>query len=113
MWAGLYWILGALPDGKFALLYSLGAMTTYGHEAFYLADHWRLMGSLEALNGMILFGLTTGFLFALIKGVPPKSRLNSKGLAKRDSVPKYHSDTEIFIRSPIKDARRVKVPVAV
>jgi hypothetical protein len=67
MWAGLYWILGALPDGKLALLYSLGAMTTYGHESFDLADHWRLMGALEALNGMILFGLTTAFLFAMIR----------------------------------------------
>jgi len=67
LWAGLYWKLGALPDGKSALLYSLGAMTTYGHEPFYLADHWRLMGTLEALNGMILFGLTTAFLYAAIR----------------------------------------------
>jgi hypothetical protein len=66
IWASLYWILGALPDGKSALLYSLGAMTTYGHEPFYLAEHWRLMGTLEALNGMILFGLTTAFLYATI-----------------------------------------------
>jgi len=67
VWAFVYWILGALPDGKLALLYSLGAMTTYGHESFDLADHWRLMGALEALNGMILFGLTTAFLFAMIR----------------------------------------------
>jgi hypothetical protein len=38
LWAGLYWMLGALPDRKSALLYSLGAMTTFGHEPFYLAD---------------------------------------------------------------------------
>lgn len=67
VWAFVYWTLGALPDGKLALLYSLGAMTTYGHETFDLADHWRLMGALEALNGMILFGLTTAFLFAMIR----------------------------------------------
>jgi hypothetical protein len=67
IWAALFWVLGALPDGKSALLYSLGAMTTYGHEPFYLAEHWRLMGALEALNGMILFGLTTAFLFATIR----------------------------------------------
>ena len=66
IWAAVYWTLDALPDGKSAVLYSLGAMTTYGHEPFYLADHWRLMGSLEALNGMILFGLTTAFLYATI-----------------------------------------------
>ena len=71
IWAGVYWFLGALPDGKYALLYSLGAMTTYGHASFYLAPHWQLMGTLEALNGVILFGLTTAFLFNMIREVWP------------------------------------------
>jgi hypothetical protein len=67
IWAGVYMTLGALPDGKDALLYSLGAMTSYGHEKFDLAEHWQLMGALEALNGMILFGLTTAFLYGMIR----------------------------------------------
>jgi hypothetical protein len=69
IWAGVYRLLGALPDGKSALLYSLSAMTTYGHEPFRLADHWQLMGALEALNGVILFGLTTAFLYGMIRTV--------------------------------------------
>lgn len=71
IWAAMYWFLGALPDGRSALLYSLGAMTTYGHASFYLAPHWQLMGTLEALNGVILFGLTTAFLFNMIREVWP------------------------------------------
>jgi hypothetical protein len=67
IWAWVYQTLGALPDGKTALLYSLGAMTTYGHAHFDLANHWQLMGALEALNGMILFGLTTAFLYGMIR----------------------------------------------
>ena len=67
IWAGVYERLGALPDGKSALLYSLSAITTYGHERLTLASHWQLMGSLEALNGMILFGLTTAFLYGMIR----------------------------------------------
>ena len=67
VWAGVYQALGALPDGKAAVLYSLSAMTTYGHEHLDLASHWQLMGSPEALNGMILFGLTTAFLFGMIR----------------------------------------------
>jgi hypothetical protein len=67
IWAGVYQALGALPDSKSSLLYSLGAMTTYGHEHFDLANHWQLMGALEALNGMILFGLTTAFLYGMIR----------------------------------------------
>jgi hypothetical protein len=70
-WAGAYWILGALPDTKSAMLYSLSAMTTFGHANLFLESHWQMMGALEALNGMLLFGLTTAFLFAMIQEVWP------------------------------------------
>ena len=46
------------------MLYSLDAMTTYGHESVSLEAHWQLMGALEALNG-----LTTAFLFAMFQEV--------------------------------------------
>jgi hypothetical protein len=68
-WAEVSLVLGAVPDAKSAMLYSLNAMTTYGHESVSLAQHWQMMGALEALNGMLLFGLTTAFLFAMIQEV--------------------------------------------
>ena len=51
------------------MLCSLSAMTTYGHASLFLKDRWQLMGALEALNGTMLFGLTTAFLFAMIREV--------------------------------------------
>lgn len=66
IWSGAYRFLGALPDNKTAMLYSLNAMTSYGHEDLKLEDHWRLLGAIEALNGWMLFGLTTAFLFGMI-----------------------------------------------
>jgi hypothetical protein len=74
VWAVAYRHLGALPDSKSAILYSLNAMTTYGHADLYLADHWQLMGALEALNGIILFGLTTAFIYGMIQRVWPIER---------------------------------------
>jgi len=71
LWAAAYRSLGALPDGRMALLYSLNAFTAYGHTELELAPHWRLMGALEALNGMLLFGLTTAFLYGHIRRVWP------------------------------------------
>jgi hypothetical protein len=68
-WALAYRLLGAVPDNKLAMLYSLNAMTTYGHESVSLEQHWQMMGALEALNGVLLFGLTTAFLFAMIQEV--------------------------------------------
>jgi hypothetical protein len=84
IWASVYLALQALPDGRMALLYSLSAMTTYGHESFDLAPHWQLMGSLEALNGMILFGLTTAFLFNMIREVWPQPEDARAAVGRRD-----------------------------
>ena len=71
IWAGAYHQLRALPDIREALLYSLSAITTYGHAELFLAPHWRLMGALEALNGLLLFGLTTAFLYAHVQRAWP------------------------------------------
>ena len=77
-WAAAYRFLGAVPDAKSAMLYSLNAMTTYGHESVSLEPQWQMMGALEALNGMLLFGLTTAVLFAMIQEVWPLSLRESR-----------------------------------
>jgi MFS superfamily sulfate permease-like transporter len=69
IWAAAYRVLGALPDFRTAMLYSLNAVTSYGHTNVDLAKHWELMGALEALNGWLLFGLTTAFLFGILEKV--------------------------------------------
>jgi len=68
-WGVVYLWLGALSDAKTAMLYSLGAMTTYGHASLYLEPHWQMMGAIEALNGIVLFGVTTATLFSVIESV--------------------------------------------
>ena len=70
-WAGLYVALGAVPGYATAMLYSLSAITTYGHAEVYLAPRWQLMGAVEALNGLLLFGLTTAFLYGHLQRVWP------------------------------------------
>jgi hypothetical protein len=71
LWAAMYLKIGALTNFRSAMLYSLGAMTTYGHENLDLAQRWRLMGAIEALNGWLLFGLSTAFLFEMIQRISP------------------------------------------
>jgi hypothetical protein len=72
-WAKLYVWLGALPDFKTAVLYSFGAMTSYGHADIYLERQWMLLGTIEVINGLIVFGLTTAFFFAAIQRAwPPR-----------------------------------------
>jgi len=71
IWAGAYILIGALSDGRSALLYSVSAITSYGHANLVLDARWQLLGALEALNGMILFGLTTAMLYGMIQRVWP------------------------------------------
>ena len=66
-WAFAYVELGASPDRRTAMLYSISAMTSFGHAGIYLDPHWQMMGALEALNGMMLFGLTTAFLLYVLQ----------------------------------------------
>lgn len=66
LWAVVYVLIGALPNFARAMLYSLEAMTTFGHADVYLTPRWQLLGALEALNGVILVGLSTAFIFSVL-----------------------------------------------
>ena len=67
IWASAYRLLGALPDYSSAALYSLSAMTTYGQADVVLEKRWQFLGALEALDGLLLFGITTAFLLNIIQ----------------------------------------------
>ena len=62
-WALVYVWLGALPSPADAALYSVDSMTTRGASGLVLAPQWRMMGAIEAGDGMLLFGISTAFLF--------------------------------------------------
>ena len=71
---GSHIALGATPDPRTAMLYSLSAITSYGHSAIFLEERWKLLSAIEAMNGLMVFGLTTAFLFAAIELVRPDRR---------------------------------------
>jgi len=51
------------------MLYSVDSITTRGASGLTLARHWQMLGALEAADGMLLFGISTAFLFASLKRV--------------------------------------------
>ena len=67
IWAAAYVWLGALDSHKDAILYSLGSMTTRGASGLMLQQPWQLMGALEAADGMLLFGISTAYIFAMMQ----------------------------------------------
>jgi hypothetical protein len=89
IWAVSYLALGALPDYKSAVLFSLGAMTTFGN-AMSLKESWQLMGAIEAFNGWLLFGLTTAYLLGTIQ----KGHLIEMRLSPAIRGQEAHSDVK-------------------
>jgi hypothetical protein len=73
IWALTYLSIGAVGSWTDAVLYSIDSMTTRGAAGLDLAEDWRLMGALEAADGMLLFGISTAFLFAVLQQVWPMS----------------------------------------
>jgi hypothetical protein len=65
LWAFFYMWQGMLPDYATAMYFSLCSYTTVGSGDVVLPPQWRLLGALEAAVGMLMFGWSTGMLFAI------------------------------------------------
>ena len=63
IWAVAFIRLGAILSPAEAALYSVDSMTTRGASGLHLETNWRMMGAVEAGDGMLLFGISTAFLF--------------------------------------------------
>ncbi len=69
IWGCAYLWLGAVSSLSDAMLYSVDSITTRGASGLTLLAHWRMMGALEAADGMLLFGTSTAFLFAVMERI--------------------------------------------
>jgi hypothetical protein len=67
IWAAAFLWLGAFESPLDAMLYSVDSMTTRGASGLTVQGHWRTMGALEAVDGMLLFGISTAYIFALMQ----------------------------------------------
>jgi hypothetical protein len=79
IWAAAYLWLGAIDSPLDAMLYSVDSITTRGASGLTLQRHWQMMGALEAADGMLLFGISTAYIFAVIQvSWPALSRLMTR-----------------------------------
>jgi hypothetical protein len=67
LWASAYWWLGALDSFTDASVYALATMTTFEIPGLTLPPRFHMLSALEAVNGVLLFGISTAFLFAVIQ----------------------------------------------
>ena len=67
VWAGLFVICGEFTTFGAAFDHSAVNYTTLGYGNVVMTPSWRLLGPLEAADGMLMFGVTTAMIFAVIQ----------------------------------------------
>ena len=92
LYALVYWHEGLLQRLEQALYFSISAYSSLGEIATPLPESWRIVGALEAINGMLLIGWSTAFLFLILRHIMwededaaslPKGAIAKKALRRR------------------------------
>lgn len=66
IWAGFYWWTQCLPDVESAFYFSGTTYTTVGYGDVVLPKHWRILGPVEGLTGILMCALSAGLFFAVV-----------------------------------------------
>ena len=67
IWAILFRLRELFPDFETAMYFSLTSYTTMGFGDVVLPERWRLLGGVEGLSGVLLSGMSTAFLFVIVR----------------------------------------------
>ena len=66
LWALLFLALGEFADYSSALYHSAVNFTTLGYGDVVMSPRFRLLGALEAANGILMFGVSTAMMTAAV-----------------------------------------------
>ncbi len=67
IWTIIYRMTGAGPDGSDLLYFAFVNYTTLGYGDIVPVVHWRLLGPVAAMNGILLFGWSTAVIFEVLR----------------------------------------------
>jgi Ion channel len=67
LWAVFFLVCGEFVEFGTAFYHSAVNYTTLGYGDLIMTPSWKLLGPLEAANGALMFGVSTGMIFALIQ----------------------------------------------
>jgi hypothetical protein len=69
IWAALFMFLGEFSDFTTALYHSGVNFSTLGYGDIVMSKHWRMLGPIEAANGILMFGVSTAVITAVVMDV--------------------------------------------
>jgi len=82
VWALFYQLGGCFPDFETSFYFSATSYSTVGYGDVILPHQWRILGSVEGVTGVLMFGWSTGVLFAIVQqvyGQPGRTDVGSAG----------------------------------
>jgi len=80
LWALLYCLCGEFAEFEAAFYHSAVNFSSLGYGDIVMSARWRLLGPLEAMNGIVMFSLSTALMFTLLARLIQR-RLKAKGEA--------------------------------
>jgi hypothetical protein len=78
IWAALFMLLGEFEDFKTALYHSGVNFVTLGYGDVVMSPRWRMLGPLEAANGILMFGLSTAVMTAAVLDIINQNKAKLK-----------------------------------
>ena len=69
IWAVFYYTRSLFSDFETSLYFSLTSFATIGYGDVLLPHRWRLLGAIEGISGVLLCGLSTAFIFAVMSAM--------------------------------------------
>jgi Ion channel len=67
IWAWVLELCGEFTEGGIAFYHSAVNYTSLGYGDIVMSSRWKLLGPIEAADGLLMFGLSTAMVFAVMQ----------------------------------------------
>ena len=69
VWAILFMLLGEFKEFSTSMYYSMVNFSSLGYGDIVMSPRWRLLGSMEAVIGILMFGVSTAVLVDILRRI--------------------------------------------
>jgi len=69
LWAVFYYSRNLFGSYETSLYFSLVSFASIGYGDVILPQNWRLLGAIEGISGVLLCGVSTAFIFAIVNAM--------------------------------------------
>jgi hypothetical protein len=83
IWAVLFMYIGEFTDFLTAFYHSTVNFASLGYGDIVMSEKWRLLGALEASNGVLMFGLSAGTMLSVMTNLYSRHKLSEAKLQNK------------------------------